>query len=168
MLNLAQKVYLASLARKEAAMPWEDDSALPEILAGVGGAGATAGAVYGPRAYAKLNDKLIDRMQMKQNPALTPAKARLATRAERRIMSELVNALSDADKSQMSTKEKVLLKAIGLENRVHRGARKYDVGLHKLFGKAGIKGKYSKAAATAALASLVGGGAAGIAHLLDK
>lgn len=155
MLNLAQKVYLASLARKEAAMPWEDEdsSTMPEILAGVGGAATGAGAVYGPgllRKGMRLNKDMANQLY-------------LGSHMNQKDLYKYQRALSgDAKKAKRAVKD-----ALGLA-KVDKKAKMADASLKRALKALGIKGKGGRAAAAATLAALLGGNAAGIAHLLDN
>lgn len=160
MLNLAQKVYLASLARKEAAMPWEDDnSALPEVIAGLGGAGAAAGAVYGPGQLQKLmskSKKLRDMIEKGNSfKGINPSDAAFEYAARL--------GLTDADKA---TYEKTIRRAQRAA-KFDQGLGKHDNKINKIL-KAISKKKGGRAAAVAALAGLTGASSAGIAHLFDN
>lgn len=153
MLTLAQKVYLASLARKEAAMPWEDDdSAAPEILAGAGGAMAGAGTIYGPGALRKglrLNKDVANQLY-------------LGSHMNQKDLYKYQRALSgDANKAKRAVKD-----ALGLA-KIDKKAKLADTSIKRALRALGMRGKGGRAAAAAALAALVGGNAAGIAHLLD-
>ena len=152
MLNLAQKVYLASLARKEAAMPWEDDSATPEILAGLGTAGLIGGGVYAPT----LAEKAIRNFAGKD----LGSGYRLAEDSVKEKKALLKQGLSPLEVQKAVKKAQRVHKA-------HRGTISGRNAIYKALQKIGAKGPKSRAAIVAALAGLGGTGAAGLANLLD-
>ena len=68
----------------------------------------------------------------------------------------------DAKKAKRAVKD-----ALGLA-KVDKKAKMADASLKRALKALGIKGKGGRAAAAATLAALLGGNAAGIAHLLDN
>lgn len=161
MLTLAQKVYLASLARKEAAMPWEDDeSYLPEIAAGLGTAGLLGGGAYAPtlaeKAIRQLAGEDLGRGYRLQGD--TKAARKLNRLAEMKALRKDGVKPIDIDG---------ILGKAAKTRKYHQYALKGRNSIYKALEKIGAKGPKSRAAIVAALAGLGGAGAAGLTNLLS-